>query len=675
MTIAERDDAPSLVKHDPLDATLVDVRADDADDIAEDDDSAELERYADAWNPARNAVERYLDRPLPSLHQVRASVAWWVLTARALAPHIAWRALPALLAQIRPTVRGIGRLLQAWAVWRCKSDWLVDVKQAEGNERAKQRRYFERRKRARSIMSVLGLVALVAALMVGSSLYPWPTTLAVLAALAALDVWGHRVAGAGEHTSVLPSAPLREGAPMRMIVAQVIDVLTGRGHVPTVVNPEIGRYGVIMDLHTGTEVDDKDLEALERGLQAFPGAVTRIQSRDNAAVGQLRIMWEDPLAQILPPPRRDPLSCTIDNPGDLGYGLGAVPLHLNFLRTNILVVGGPGSGKSSCFWCMIDYLTACKDVVLDGIDLSGAATLDAWGECIRNLATSEREAEEVLRDALDLSDKRTRKIAGRSRPRRGGGKVGPENFGTADGKAHVLLIDELPLLAKSKLLLPLYSEHQRIGRKAASTSVAATQDLQGDTIGATSVRKYPSTTVLLACSREDVTSALGGGKVKEGWCPHRLVPAEGDDANDAGKAFIHSGRHRVPNPWRFNRLDDINAIHERALARIDAGMPTMDDDESDIIEGFVLPDELAIFSAAFTAHGWPEFLPTDEILTHCAAARGSAPNAKRLAELAADHRFGPDGKRRRFGDHPHPRSGYTSDAVRAAIARLERGAA
>lgn len=685
MTIAERDEeAPvRLRKGDVIDVDVIDERLDDADDLPDDDDeSSALERYADAWTPsaARGTVEHWLERPLPTVRQMWQSTRWWGGTAARVAPHLLVRLLPALLAQVRPTIVGLGRVLQMWAVWRCGTDYLVDVKQAEGNERAKARDKWERRRHARNVMSVIGWAALAIGLLVGMSLWPGYTWLAILGLLVLLDALGHRGASSVALGGALPHSALRVGAPLRVIVPQVADTLAGRGHTVTIVNPTVGRYGIAMDVHSPTELDDKDLEALERGLQSFPGAISQIRSRENAAVTELRIMWEDPLAEMHSPPLWTPLSQTVNDAGTLGYGLGALPLHLNFLRTNILVCGGPGSGKSSAFWCMIDYLTACRDVVIDGIDLSGGPALDAWGDCIRHFATSEGEAEEILRDALDLANRRTRRIAGRSRPRRGGGPVGSENWGTADGNIHIILIDELPLVAGhngkggTKNLLGMYSEHQRVGRKAASTSIAATQDLAGDTLGATSLRKYPSTTVLLACSREDVTLALGGGKVKEGWSPHRFTPAEGDDPNDAGKCFIHSGRHRVPNPWRFNRLDEMSAIHSRALDRIDAGRPVLaDDDTFGVVDSVVLPDELAMVHAAFDAARWPEFLATADILAAIAAARGNAPTEAKLAELVRPHGLRPDPKRRRTNGS-NPRYGYTSDALRAAIADLDRAA-
>ena len=685
MTIvpAHRDpspDPPGTDDDDAVDARVLELgdRLPDADLVPDDDDeSSELERYADVWTPsaARTAVSRFADRPLPTLHQMGASTRWWADTMAAVAPRLMVRALPVMVAQVRPTVRGTVRVLDAWSAWRVKPGWLADVKEAEGSKRAEARRHYERRRQARSLWSMIGFVCLLVGLLVGIALWPWHVLIAAIAAVGALDWWGHERTETMELGSILPSAPLREGAPLRMIVAQVIDVLGGCGHAATVVKPAVGQHGVTMDVHTPRELDDKDLEILERGLQTFPGAISQIRSQENAAVSQLRVMWTDPLATMNPPPLWLPLSQTVNSPGQLGYGLGALPLALNFLRTNILVVGGPGSGKSSTFWVMIDYLTACADVVLDGIDLSGGPALDAWGDCIRNFATTPAEAQEVLRDALDLADRRTRKIGDRSRPRRGGGPVGPEHFGTSDGKIHIIVIDELPLLAGHEDLLPLYSEHQRVGRKAASTSLAATQDLNKDTVKATSIRKYPSTTILLPCSREDVVTALGGGKIQEGWAPHRFVPAEGDDANDAGKCFIHSGRHRVPNPWRFNRLDEISDIHSRALDRIDAGRPTLDDDFGTVLDAVVLPDELAMVHDAFTAARWPEFMATDDILVAIATNRGNAPRAAELAKLLAPFGLAPDGTRRRTAGSPNPRKGYLADGVRMAVRNLEQGGA
>lgn len=625
---------------------------------------------------ARAALERAAARPLvPTPAAALAATRWHVI---ALGRVAAWIALHPwmLLAELRHVIAGIGWLGGQWARYVTVKEQATHAKSAEGNDRHKAGERVERRREARRRFSLV--VALLAVAGLGwLALSGATSALAAVgvAALAVLDLCGRhaRRPRASAPATTLPRSPLRDGMPVRMIATAVESALAGRGHEPSVPEGKVVQHGVVLTLHSPQEVTDDDLEAVERALQGFPGSVSRIQHRDNAAVGDLRIMWTDPLDRLVLPPPYAPRSQTVTAPGFMGAGWAGGDLHLNFLRTNMIIVAGPGGGKSSAGWSMMDYLTATDDTRVSVIDLSDGPFGHAWGDVVRRMETTPRGAADLLRESIDRAKRRTSLIAGRSRPTASGpAPSGDENWDPRrDGGAqHVIFIDELPLLAGSNELRDLFVEHQRIGRKAAENSIAMTQDLSGDTIKATSIRKYPSTTIMMPCSREDVIMALGGGMLKAGWRPDRLVPAEGDEPNDAGKAFVHSGSHRSPTPYRLPRLDSIGAIHDRALARIAAGFPALDDgdrdcDTQDAVE---VPAALAAVEAVFAAAGNPERVASTELLI---ALRASFDPRMTAVTLAVALRPGLEpGARWRPTPGANQIRGYYLADVRAAIARL-----
>lgn len=652
---------------DQLAATIDDVNPDDTDDQHE--LTRDVERHAFGNSPLRAPAARLAGMPVPTPAQLAVQARWWArtLTFAALQvlihlPQITWNQVPHVL-------RGIAIACGGYARYRGKGRWLEAAYAADAPMRAARVEKVEHAKRGATRLTMLALVLLTIgvtwALWSGRDTWVWT---AGALALFALDLIGRRQAPRDTGVEIMPRSSFTEGAPTRMVVADVRAVLVEQGHEPerlAVVEPRVAEHGLVMKIHSPREIDESAVLAIERGLQTYRGAASIIGDPDNAALTELRLMWEDPLAASFVPLRLPPRSQTIADPAVLGYGLGGAPLELNFMRTNVVIVGAPGSGKSSTLWAIIDWLSVCRDARLWGIDLSGGPMLSAWGDVFHKRATDKATALAMLRELLTEAGDRTRVLAARSEP--SAHRDGPpqsENWGPADGLFEILVIDELPLLSQDPDLCELLAEHQRVGRKAGVTSISATQDLSKETMGATSLRKYPSTVILHACSRDDVTMALGGGKVKEGWAPHRLTPAEGDAANDAGKCFISSGRHTRPVPWRMARLDDMGEIHSRAIERIDAGRPGDDDHGRSTVDGHVVPDDLAMVLAVFTGAGDPEFLPTTELLDTLNESRTRDRQHSGNDLAARLRRHGVEPERRRH--HGSMRRGYILADLRSA---------
>ena len=619
------------------------------DDVADDDYGGELvlpePAEVDPWAPipGRNALERFAHRPLPTLIGMRMSATWWTWTLTRASLNLVTHAPQLGVYQIPHIFRGLAMWAARYAEWRAQPEWMAAAKIAEPKDRAKEMHKVRRRQIAHARMTWLAV-----ALAIAGAIYllrqPWGWAYLagiVFAVIVRLDVVGRKGAPVSAPTvEVMPRSAFREGAPTRMVVEDVHAVLTEQGYDPertAVVEPKVGQYGLSMTIHTPQEIHEGVPEAIERGLQTFRGAVSILADPDNAALHELRVFWRDPLAFSVTPCRYAPNQLTIGVPAVMGYGVGNVALELSFMRVNMIIIGGPGSGKSSTLWTATDYLSACRDVELLGIDLSGGPALHAWGESreectcdgvtdrsrcehhvFAKIATTRDEAKALLEEEIARCIERTKLLAARSRPRPDMPTPESENWEPEDAEAgrglfRIIIIDELPLLSNDKELVALYSEHQRIGRKAGQTSVAAAQDLSGETLGATSLRKYPSTVILHACSREDVTTALGKGAVAQGWAPHRLTPAEGGAVNDAGKAYVKSGRYNRPTPWRMARLE-LGEVHDRAIERIEAGRPVDGQPVESVVEATVIPPILAALTAVFAAAGNPEFMPTDDLL-------------------------------------------------------------
>lgn len=639
----------TLVDTRPIEPDPDDDRVADIDDVADDGLGGELAipdaAEVDPWQPVpgRNALERFAHRPLPTLIGVRMSAVWWTCALTRASVNLVVHSPQLTLYQVPHIFRGLGMWAARYAEWRAKPEWMAAAKIAEPKDRAKEIHKVERRKVAHTRMTWIAAALVVAGLIYATRTgHGWWVGALLFAVITWADLVGRKGAPVSAPTvEVMPRSAFLEGAPTRAVVADVHAVLEEMGYDPertAVVEPRRGEYGLSMTIHTPQEITEPVVDAIERGLQTFRGAVSILADPDNASRHELRVFWKDPLAFSVTPCRYAPNSLTIGVAALMGYGVGNVPLELSFMRVNVIIVGGPGSGKSSTLWTTIDYLSVCRDVELLGIDLSGGPALHAWGEpradctcdgvldrtrCARHVfakvATTREEAKELLQEEIARAIERTKVLAARSRPKPGMPAPESENWTPEDAAAgrglfRILIVDELPLLANDKELVALYAEHQRIGRKAGQTSVAASQDLTGETLGATSLRKYPSTIIMHACSADDVTTALGKGARAQGWAPFRFTPAEGETVNDAGKAFVKSGRYNRPNPWRMARMN-LGEIHERAIERADAGRPVDTSFDGGIVEATVIPPILAALTAVFETAGSPEFMPTDDLLT------------------------------------------------------------
>lgn len=416
---------------------------------------------------------------------------------------------------------------------------------------------------------------------------------------------------------VTSGAGLRPGIPTGVLARNVVRGLeASRVTAEPAAPPVQHRWGWTVPVLTEDELTDKAMRALERRLRARRGSITPIPDPDNAAVTRLRLVHTDLLAGVGAPPPRPPLSGSITETADLGRVMDGDPLILELLRVHLLLVGGTGSGKSSGLWALLDWLTSRRDVIVDGIDLTGGPVFRAWGGCIRTLATTPEDAKDLLERHIRLSKARAGLLGDRSEPRPGGPPPGDENWDPAtDGPARFLIIDEYPVLVDARIdgkparLADLVTTLERIGRKTANQVALASQRAGRNDLGNTTVKAMTEAQILLPCSAGDV-DMLWPGKRGEGWRPDLLKGASGRRPNDAGKAYINAAGHDEPRTSRFYRLT-LPEIHRRAIARMEAGLPELDafsaqawdsgEDISDLIERDV-PKLLGDLLSALDVH-------------------------------------------------------------------------
>ncbi len=366
------------------------------------------------------------------------------------------------------------------------------------------------------------------------------------------------------------------------------------------------------------------LDEFEACLSARPGSLLIEQSSAARNVMTLRALGSDPWRGVNEIPYRAPRSLSIRDLSSVGRCLDGSPVVLPLLRTNGVMVGGPGSGKSTALLDIAEVLTACEDVVVWDIDLGSAgAGLDPIGDAISRRATNARDAEILLRDGIAIAKARPklfRKLG-----------MGRNWEPSPSHPALVILIDEYPALVKAKLF-GLVTEYIQVGRKAAANTIMAAQGASKDFLGSADPAAVPLR-IALPCRPEDVTRLFNGGAIGEGWSAHRLRPAEGEDINDASVAYIRSGRHTSPIPYRFGWLSDDEA-ERRAAEREAAGLPELDEDTLTLAGVDVtVPMSGAIeqFDAG-TGEDTQEYVDLDEIPTVAAvhAVFAAAGNPDRL---------------------------------------------
>ncbi len=375
-------------------------------------------------------------------------------------------------------------------------------------------------------------------------------------------------------------AAVAEAAPPPDQVSWITDALKANGvsgaRVLAVTERPWG-WLVELELPRSARLLAERLADVEASLRLPMGGLSfQVNPRDTGLV-TLRARRSDPFAGLGAPHHHAPRSLTVRKPLYVGLEMDGAPFSLLLARVHVALVGGTGSGKSSALWTLIDALSACEDVVLLGIDLTGAPALNAWGDVIQELADTPQKAEALLKRLVKMGRGRGSELGERARPRLGQPlpTLESENWQPApDGPQIVVVIDEYPALVEAGLW-PYVATILKEFRKGAITLLLASQRATQKELGSSTVKAQIGIKALLSCDPQDVQLLLGPGMRAKGWAPDRLQPALGDDPYDAGTAYVHGGAHIAPVPKKFHRLT-LAEVHHRALERMAAGLPRID---------------------------------------------------------------------------------------------------
>jgi hypothetical protein len=397
-----------------------------------------------------------------------------------------------------------------------------------------------------------------------------------------------------------------------------------------VIGLTVNKYGWHGIFETEQKIDDALIEHLERWVHAPAGSLHVATDPRNAAAHHFKLLLDDPLANpTVPDEPTERLD--IRKPQRIGRHLFGTPLEVN-LRTHIGLIGRTRSGKSSGLWVLIDRITLCANARVYGIDLSNGPALPIWRKAIYRRATEYPQAAEILDTLIKEAERRNAKLTEMAEDDSDEAASDlDENWDpTPSEPALYVAIDEFHILADDKELLDRVKRLVRVGGKANVFVVLATPKAGKEDLGSIVIRAMIGLKILFSCEVSDVVQFLGGGMADLGWMPHRLKPAAGGQANDAGKAFVMDGDHQEPEVVRISRL---SATEVRSRARRRSGVDLDKGRQAPVTR--LIPTELVVARDAFEEYG-AQALPTAWILRF-ATTRGHEWSATDLATRLRSH--------------------------------------
>jgi hypothetical protein len=378
---------------------------------------------------------------------------------------------------------------------------------------------------------------------------PLPAVLGIGGAVLAVPWWTNRRRRARvrvERTlAAWPDIARATGLAGTVVMSAVVDVWGWRARFRLARGQTIG------------EVSAR-IPAIESGLGTFRGAVRVYPTPDDLANRfELRVLDKDPHADAIPWP--GPSIESVTEAAELGPFEDASLCRVLFIRRHALLGGATGSGKSGGLNVLMGNLTACRDVIIWGIDLKRGMELGPWAACIDRLATTPDQAETLLRDAVEVLRARAEYLA----------SIGRRTWEPTPGMpALVIVIDEYAELAEeAPRAMDDTDTIARLGRALAVTLVAATQRPTQQVMGQGAVRSQMD---LRICFRvrepRDVDLVMGQGMLKAGWAAHTL--------NAPGKFFVSAPEHDIPQRARAYLVTDqmvteTAARHARIPRRLD----------------------------------------------------------------------------------------------------------
>jgi hypothetical protein len=174
----------------------------------------------------------------------------------------------------------------------------------------------------------------------------------------------------------------------------------------------------------------------------------------------------------------------------------------------------------------------------------------------------------------------------------------------------------------------------RTGRKVWVTLILATQKTGNSDFGSRVVATQLGVKILMACAEEDTVRLLSTQHRDAGWAPHALQPGVEGDPRDAGKCYLSSPTHDLPDIYRCYMAMTPGEVKRRARQRVADGLPALQGRQRlEAVDAVEVPPALAAVESAFAVAGNPEGIPTYELLGLLGRPVDDAEGAKLAAEL------------------------------------------
>ncbi|WP_069874491.1 DNA translocase FtsK [Streptomyces malaysiensis] len=329
------------------------------------------------------------------------------------------------------------------------------------------------------------------------------------------------------------------------------------------------------------------LEACLPGVRT--GSVLLQQSAQSRNECVIRVPGPNPWQAVPELPYRAPQSIATKDihKAQVGADMSGRPLALPMCRTNVNVVGKSRSGKSTLLRAILDALTATEDQIIIGIDLGSAGSgFGGLRRAMHVVATTPADARRALRWALDV---------GKGRPALFDTLHMGLNWETSRKRPGIkVVVDEFPALVRESRKGYLDEEGRKVtwdldgmlaelaitSAKSDVTIVIAGQGVTKEKVKDNTWLTELPVQVLGACDKDDVLEILGGGAMAQGWRSDRLVPAMGDQLNDASVAYVMAGSaYCEPIPYRACYASD-DELLRRGNERAKAGLVGIDEDSA-----------------------------------------------------------------------------------------------
>lgn len=305
----------------------------------------------------------------------------------------------------------------------------------------------------------------------------------------------------------------------------------------------------------------------------------------------LRIPGKNPWQAVPPLPYRAPHSVKISqiHKAQIGADMSGRVLALPMLRTNVNLVGKSRSGKSNVLAALLDALTATEDQIVIGIDLGGAGSgFSGLRHAMHVVATTAEDANDVLTWALHI---------GKGRPGLFGHLGMGKNWVTSPKRPGIkIVVDEFPALVRDSRKGRIDPDTTKVipwdldGKLAELAITSAKSDvtivIAGQGVTKEKVKENTwivelPVQVMGACDKDDINQIVGAGAMAEGWRPDRLLPAMGEEINDASVVYVLAGAaYTEPIPYRGCYADD-DELEQRGLERAAAGLVDIDPESAE----------------------------------------------------------------------------------------------